>query len=506
MIRLLRYALILVFLVAVAVWFAERPGSVTLNWQGWRIDTSAAILALFIAVLAVVTAMVYRLWLALRRAPKAMVTARRGGRRQRGYRALTQGMVAVAAGDAAEAMRQAQRADLLLGDPPLTMLLSAQAAQLSGDEAAARRYFTFMLDRPETAFLGVRGLLMQAERAGDRGAALALARRARELRPKTPWVLTTLFELQLREGQWREALATLDEAIKRGVMDQESGRRRRAVVMLGCGAEAQGAGRPKVALDYVRKAHGLAPDLVPATVRLVTALMGDGKRRAATRILHNAWAREPHPDLARLYAELAPDEDPVKSLRRFERLLSFNPLHTESQIAFAEAALAAKLWGKARTHLERAMDAGLTGRVCRLMAELEETENGDLAAGRQWLLRAASADPDPVWQCHGCGHVAAEWGSLCTKCETIDSLVWRSPERERGLIFGPPPAVSAAIGGQDDAHRSTGADGTGGDGTGGQGTGSDVTGGRAGGEGDAEGNAEPRADRDETKAGADNRT
>jgi hypothetical protein len=43
-------------------------------------------------------------------------------------------MVAVAAGDAAEAGRQAKRADALLGDPPLTMLLSAQAAQLNGDD------------------------------------------------------------------------------------------------------------------------------------------------------------------------------------------------------------------------------------------------------------------------------------------------------------------------------------------------------------------------------------
>ena len=34
------------------------------------------------------------------------------------------------------------------------MLLSAQAAQLRGDEGAAARYFNNMLDRPETAFLG----------------------------------------------------------------------------------------------------------------------------------------------------------------------------------------------------------------------------------------------------------------------------------------------------------------------------------------------------------------
>ena len=44
------------------------------------------------------------------------------------------------------------------------MLLSAQAAQLTGDDAAARRYFSGMLEQPETAFLALRGLLLQAQR------------------------------------------------------------------------------------------------------------------------------------------------------------------------------------------------------------------------------------------------------------------------------------------------------------------------------------------------------
>src|SRR5262249_57792128 len=94
----------------------------------------------------------------------------RGGadnRRRKAYRALTQGMVAVAAGDAGEARRQAKLAGTLLNDPPLTLLLAAQAAQLDGDERAAEKYFRAMLDRPETAFLGLRGLLMQSLKAGN---------------------------------------------------------------------------------------------------------------------------------------------------------------------------------------------------------------------------------------------------------------------------------------------------------------------------------------------------
>ena len=73
-----------------------------------------------------------------RQSRAAFLRRRRERRRRAGYRALTQGMVAVAAGDPQEARRFARSADALLADPPLTLLLSAQAAQLDGDETAAK--------------------------------------------------------------------------------------------------------------------------------------------------------------------------------------------------------------------------------------------------------------------------------------------------------------------------------------------------------------------------------
>ncbi len=195
-------------IVAVAFEFADEPGAVSLHWQGWRIDTTVAFLVLCATAIAVVTALLYRVWVASWHVPRRWLGFRRTQRRERGYRALTEGMVAVAAGDPAGALRHARRANNLLGDPPLTMLLSAQAAQLNGDAAAARGYFNRMLERPETAFLGIRGLLMEAQRDGDEAAALDYARQAYKLRPKTPWVLTTLFDLQVRHGDWSNARDT----------------------------------------------------------------------------------------------------------------------------------------------------------------------------------------------------------------------------------------------------------------------------------------------------------
>jgi HemY protein len=153
---------LMVAAVLAAMVIAEQQGHVSILWQGWRIDTPLPVALAALVVGIVVAGLVFALLRLVFLGPGAFLRGRRERRRRAGYRALTQGMVAVAAGDAEEAARQAKKADVLLAEPPLTLLLSAQAAQLNGDEDAARNYFSAMLGRGETEFLGLRGLLTQA--------------------------------------------------------------------------------------------------------------------------------------------------------------------------------------------------------------------------------------------------------------------------------------------------------------------------------------------------------
>jgi len=410
--------------VAASIWFSDRPGAVSIEWQGWLIEMSVGrfVLATTIVIAAAIVVIgVFRL---IGRTPGRLRDSLHTLRRERGYRALTQGMVAVAAGDPNEANRQARRADVLLEEPPLTMLLSAQAAQLNGDEDAAARYFKNMLDRPETAFLGVRGLLIQAQKAGDRSATLNYAERAYQLQPKTPWVLNTMFDLQVQDGRWRAALATLEEAVKRRAVSADTARNRRATVLMGCSAEAEAGGDLAEALKFAKRANALAPGFLPGVLRTAELTVRTGKIRRATRMIHTAWTENPHPDLARLYGEMDPSsaDNDLKRVKLFERLLSFNPDHTESHIALARAALAAELWGEARNHLEKAAGDAPSARVCRMMANLEERAGGDAEAIHGWLLRASTAPPDAAWVCSDCGAAWESWSPTCGECSALGTL------------------------------------------------------------------------------------
>ncbi|CAO3353476.1 heme biosynthesis HemY N-terminal domain-containing protein [Azospirillum melinis] len=427
MIRALWFLLKVAVVIAAAIWLADRPGTVSVHWLGYAVEAPFWVALLVTLAALGIAALGYRLLRGVIRTPQRLRRHSRARRRERGYRALTQGMVAIAAGDAPTARKMARKADGLLNEPPLTMLLSAQAAQLQGDERAARQYFEAMLERPETAFLGMRGLLTQAIKSGDRVEALNLARKARGLQPNTPWLLSTLYDLEAQAGDWAAAEGTLQQAIQTGAIPTEEGRRHRAVLLLERSFEAERRGRADAALSHAQAAHDMMPGFAPAAVRLARLQVAADRLKPAAKVVERAWRHAPHPELADIYRTIVSSYDALTRVRLFQKLVRQAPDSAESHLAVAQAAIDAQLWGEARQHLNRAMEIGPTRRTYRLMAELDRGERHDEAAAKDWLAQAANAPEDPVWTCGSCGAVSHNWGGLCGHCGAFDSLTWKTP-------------------------------------------------------------------------------
>ena len=439
MIRLVLVFVLLAVVAAIAAWVAERPGLVVLEWQSWRVETRLWVLLVLLAGLLLVAAGLDRLWRRLRAGHWLSSNRREAGRRRRGYLTLTEGMAAVAAGDAEAARKLARRAEALLEEPQATLLLTAQAAQLNDDEATAGRAFSAMLDHPETEFLGLRGLMAQAVRRDDSVGALALARRAHALRPGTPWVITALIDLESAAGNWAEAGRALEAAVRHRTVASEAARHNNALFLHERAQACERAGEAREALALAEKAAGLQPDSAPLVAHAAALAAAAGKDRRASRLIEDAWASAPHPELARAYAALEPDEAGTKRAARFERLAARAPTHPESRLALAEAALAAELWGLARGQLEPLVAAGPSARVGRLMAVLEEGL-GDPVAAKDWLVQAASAPTEPAWRCANCHKIAPRLSALCPHCDGLGTLAWRAadgpPAPDLGLATG----------------------------------------------------------------------
>lgn len=463
----LPFFLILIGVTVAAVgWFATDPGTLVFTFRGWRVETSVGIAVLAVAVLTAVLIGIYAVLAGLLRAPKRLRTWRDGRRLRRGLKALAAGMVAVAAGDARGARRAAGKAESAGAETPLTLLLSAQAAQLEGDDRAAEKYFTAMLARPETEFLALRGLIVQAARRGDDARALEYAKRAAKLRPDAGWAQAAEFELAVKQEKWSEAESALKRAIRRGGITTDNGQRHRATLLLMQSRGAERSGFAVEALSLARRARRAAPDFVPAALAEARLQREQGSTRRARRALERAYARNPHPELARALLAFAKGEGEALAhdrLRIAQRLLDLSADAPESYFGAAEAALDAQIWGRARRHLDDAEaalaaragaspdgtgnaeasgGAGLPARLYRLRARLEEGETGDARAAGHWLHRAATAAPDPRWVCRACGTTQPAWTGLCPSCKGFDTYEWRAPAPV-AVIGAESPVLSA---------------------------------------------------------------
>jgi len=280
--------------VAGAVFVADHPGHVEIVWQAWQIDTSVAVLVGAVALVVLIVSLLVLVAAALFRLPRNLRRRRAARRRRIGEAALTSGLVALAAGQAAQATQHARRAVFLLDGAPMALLLAAEAATRQGDATTARQSYGALLGRPDTEFLGLRGLIGEALRAGEDNAALPLAERARKLRPDAPWLVESLLVLEARAGDWAAARATLAAAARRRALPAERARHHQGVVLHEQSRDAEQSGDLRRAAKLAASAQKLASDLAALLVK------GQGDRallafgEAAARLATHAGS-EPSP-------------------------------------------------------------------------------------------------------------------------------------------------------------------------------------------------------------------
>ena len=399
-------------ILAIALLIASLPGRISIDAGPWSVETQDSVALGTVLVLFVVLYLLVRLVAAMFRVARYGWFWRSRRRRNAGELAITRTLVALAAGEKADARREAARARALLGDTPQTLLLSAEAGRLSGHDEEAAQALRALAARKDSAFLGLRGLMAAAIAREDWAEAATLARQAETAHPGASWLRNERAQLAVRAGHWAEALGL-------AVHDHH----RPALAVGAARAESD----PATAEKLARQALKADPGFTPAVLEHAAQLRARGREKKAQSVLAEGWKRSPHPDLAAF--ALAPVDDKLKRAQMAAALTSGLPDHPESHLVLARASLEAGLLGEARRHLDAVQASGLNQRrVWLLRAELEEDDRGGTEEGRiaqrDALRRAAAADPDPVWRCQSCHTPQAAWHAACPVCLTPGSMHW----------------------------------------------------------------------------------
>lgn len=360
--------LLLLFLTCIGItgaWVAENPGHVVIHWFDYRIDTSFAFLLLLaITVVAVLTfagGLLRRLILL----PSRLSEERNLRHYRKGMVEITYSVAALAAADVRGAELHTRKAEKLMGQTPLTLLLSAQIARSQGDESKTRAMLEEMLGHAETEYLAARSLSDAASKQQQLPRALSLAERAQAINPKEKAPVHAVISLHVRLGQWQEALLAVNKAVRRGSMSRNDMRHYRSIIYLQQGLPLLASHRYDAAMAAARAALRETPDFLPAQLFSARAFAGGGQQEKALKLILRAWKKTPHPQLS----------DTFRSI----------------------------------------VAAGPKERQAKLM--------------KKWsALYDAPPRSDAAWVCGNCGQPAAEWSAHCPSCQAFDTLEWKKRE------------------------------------------------------------------------------
>lgn len=459
MLRALWFTVKICLLLAAVIWAANYPGTVQISWLGYTVTAHVAVVILTLLIALLVALFLHRVFLAILQIPKMWSVRKQNRTRELGHRNLTLGMSAVAAGDAGQAKNlAAQVRRMLPDDKGLTLLLEAQAERLNGSNESARHLFEKMLKSKDTSFLGLRGLLSMALEDGQLDTALTYARKALDMHARQPWILKTVYDLEVKLRHWNEAEKMLIKAEKLSVLTNEQAKSDRVAMLLYQAETLEQQNKIDQAIKKALQAHKIDHASVPAALAAAKLSLKKEKPRAAVKIIEESWSVNPHPELAALWIKLAPEntsKDSGRRLRWMEKLVSINTTGSEAYLAAASAAIDDNIWGEAEKHLDAAEQIRTGARLYRLRAKLEEKQNR-IEAAKTWHETAANAPADPVWVCKATGRIYDHWSSIAQPHGSFNTIIWDFPQaRHEGrnddnllsarhdLLINPPSSKAA---------------------------------------------------------------
>lgn len=305
--------------------------------------------------------------------------------------------------------------------------------------------YKLLLKNADTALLGLQGMTQNAILAGDFEKALLLARKAFSENPKNTTLAKAVYDLEIKNQLWNDALVTLDKNRKhmRDVNDVD-----RRVIYIVLGDMAKEQGRLDESFTFYKKAFEEDKYFVPAVTRFIQALIDVDKKGKALSLLKKTWKAQAHPAYLPLWVALVPGQKagkPNVKFNWFQMIAKFHPESEVAQLALARVAIEEQLWGEARIALAKAEKLGASAEIYELWVLLEEKTTNKPDVIRQWLDRAYHAKTGGVWICTKSGRSFPVWQAVVRPEGHFNTLVWNQVGIDKsGYALSSMPSVVLA--------------------------------------------------------------
>ena len=430
MIRVVWNAFLLGLIALAAAWLSNNPGSVRLDWIGYSVKTSVAVV---IGVVVILYAVFYvflakplllltqkiSYWCGADKRAEKMARSKIAKETDR-YTVLNKGLVALDAGDIETASKLAGtiRRDFA-GDEDKTAVFEARLAEEKNDTAEAMRLYDALAENPETYLAGMRGRVRLSRLTGNLAQAAEVCAELLTLKNPPRWVLSEAFELQIHEKQWDRAIATLEKASKQNLFDKATAKRLIASVLL---EEAEDTVDEDKKEKLVRDAYETDKTFVRAAVKTAESDIRKGETKKARRLLQKLWKISPSWACYEVYLTLTNGEAPVETVKDVEKLISENPSAKINDLVFADCSLRARLWGQAKTAVFKYLEAHPASKRALMMAGEIAAYNQDEKAAEEYREKAEKAPLEYPYYCEICHTPFEKDYTTCPACHKLGCI------------------------------------------------------------------------------------
>ncbi|MGB3456025.1 MAG: heme biosynthesis HemY N-terminal domain-containing protein [Litorimonas sp.] len=399
----------------------------------------------FVTLLMIATITLWSVLLWIYRLPRRLKSGVGMRRRNRAIDAMEEALIAGAEGDMARARKASAKVRDLAGSTDLGHIISATAAEASGDREEAITHYTAMLDSPKTRPTGQRGLAQAKLATGDITGAVEAAREAFDDNVQARWAFDTLFKALVADYRWTEARAVLEKGRAAKHLEPDVFSRRRAVLLSAEADYWMDHGQHDKALELSLAALKDAPGFAPAAAIAAFELAQSGAQKKAAALLEKSWASSPHPALSLAYSDLYPGESLDTQGKRLQRFIGPHAEHREGKLLMVSHHLRAGRPVDALSLINELLeDEEATTRLCLLAAEAERALGNRMDA-QMWTERAATAPHERDWadldpEGPGFGYEPQDWRRLIFSYGDTGELIHPRGERHAAIRRPTPEA------------------------------------------------------------------
>ncbi len=380
---------------------------------------------LIFLILFIIIFLIQNYYLKIKYGFKQFITNKNFKRKEKGYNAFIEGMIALANKDFKKVTISNKKvSEYLSENPSLSLLLKSETLKIENKHDKLSEVYEDMIKNSVTENLGLRGMMEYYLQFQDYHHAYIYGEKLFNKNPFIEKIYETLVNLIAKTVNWQQLINITEEALRKNIIDKQTYNENKSIGLFEI-AKIKKINDPEESIKLIQKAIKLRNNFPPYIELYIEILIQEKKYNTAKKFLKKIWNQNPYLDYKHLIKKISNSlETNYLDLVRY--IIGSSIEKDYSKILLIEALIENNNWENARKEIIPLLDIRPKKIICLLMAKIEEGENNDIQKANAWKMRSNEGAENYLWICSITHKHQNTWSSVSNSGH-FNSLEWKQP-------------------------------------------------------------------------------